>query len=196
MSARPAFPSSAGEIAPWFEDRDGRLVQGAASFPAGWGGCYRVSESGGYVTEDAFCEVLPTEDERNLYLVCCNSSDLFGAGDLPLGEIGSHLSDPGWLAEAAETGVDDGPVFYTEAFPDDYSAAELAELAREKPGLFTEEWFGAEELARYLGAADAGQRRAWPPGPEQAASAAKASAESTASSAPRPAAGEARRIGR
>lgn len=119
----------------WFSERDEMMESRAVGWPACWGGQFRVAEFGGYVSEDAFFEVLPTEHERNLYYCCC---DCYSDEDWI--EVAENVRDDAWLEHTANeyAASDRAVVYYTECSPvDEFSLSELVELAHERPDLFT-----------------------------------------------------------
>lgn len=129
------------ELLDWYFEKDGLLLERAVDNPACWGGHFRIGPDG-YVTPEAWDAVLPTGQESNLYYAVVSALD----GDLPLNEVASHEGDEEWLGEVASeyaAGVD-AEVYYTEAFPSDYTPDEQRDLASERPDLFT-----AEQLAAW-----------------------------------------------
>ncbi|HIY83875.1 hypothetical protein [Rubneribacter sp.] len=121
----------------WFFDKDSQVMAAARYWPACWGGQFRVGEAR-YATEEDVLDALSGPLDLNLYYALCDCDRLGGA--LPLSEIAAHAGDAPWLASrAAEYIEQGGAVFYTEAYPDDFDECELAELAKDRPDLFTEE---------------------------------------------------------
>ena len=100
----------------------------------------RVSDQGDYVALDDYDMVLSSEHDRDLYLALCYSPEAGGAGDIPIVDIFHNINDVDWLAENASSQIDRySTVFYTEAYPSDFTEEELADLSLEKPHLFTDE---------------------------------------------------------
>lgn len=86
----------AASLKRWFSERDEMMESRAVGWPACWGGQFGVAEFGGYVSEDAFFEVLPTEHERNLYYCCC---DCYSDEDWI--EVAENVRDDAWLEHTA-----------------------------------------------------------------------------------------------
>lgn len=127
----------AASLKEWFADRDAKIMGQAVSWPACWGGQFRVSDFGDYVTEDAMHEALPSDHDLSLYYCCCDCSD-----DKDWAEVARHADDDAWLDRKSEDYVasDSAVVFYTESFPgDDFDHSELVELAQERPDLFAKD---------------------------------------------------------
>lgn len=125
------------ELLDWYHGKDDLLIGQARDCPACWGGNFRVGHEG-YVSEEVWESVLPTDLESSLYYAVVASLDTDFAA---LDEVAAHREDEEWLAVVARDYIEDGnaEVYYTEFFPDDYTPDEQHALAEERPDLFTAE---------------------------------------------------------
>ena len=136
-AAKAADCISVSAVKRWFAERDEAIMAKAVDWPACWGGQFRVSDFGLYVSEDVFNDALPSDHDRNLYYCCC---DCFTDDEWL--EVARHRTADAWLDQVAESYVasDSAVVFYTESFPgDDFTHDELVEMAQERRDLFTRE---------------------------------------------------------
>lgn len=123
------------ELADWFAEVDGKIMEQAKDWPACWGEQFRVSDLGQYVSEETMDAILPSKRELCLYYCMCAESEDSSA--VPMADIVEHQDDMRWLGDTADSYTEWGNVFYTESWPaDDYTHTELVEMASERPDLF------------------------------------------------------------
>lgn len=131
-------PRTEPELVAWFSAVDSRIMAAATEWPATWGGQFRVSDRGEYISQEAMNEILDEHKLLLYYAMCANSErpEIW-----PLSEIAAHADDDNWLGDMANEYIDaGGTMFYTETFPDDYSIEELAGLLDGRPDLADETW--------------------------------------------------------
>lgn len=124
------------ELLDWYHGKDVLLIGQARDRPACWGGNFRVGVEG-YVSEEVWDSVLPTDLESSLYYAVVAALADYAALD----EVAAHRDDEEWLGDVARDYVENGDaeVYYTEFFPNDYTPEEQFALAEERPDLFTAE---------------------------------------------------------
>lgn len=162
----------------WFGGVDSRLVGMAVGFPACWGWQFRISDDGAYVTEDQFNLVLPTQAERDLYLLMAN--------DGVTCDTVAHASDPAWMADRVKAvmGSDESVVYGTEVYPDELSAGELGDLSSGRRDLFTDSCMAMYPHLASRAGKSAG-RRANPSPAEMASAARRAACDAVGNSGPK-----------
>lgn len=119
------------EVIAWFDAANDALARSAKPWPAAWGGQFRVGD-GEYVTESDFYEIVEPSRLDLWYSLLAADGD-----DALLDETVRHRHDAEWLQECAGLYVDgDAEQFWTEAYPNDFTDEELAEMVGERPDLF------------------------------------------------------------
>lgn len=154
---------SEDELLRWFHQRDQVLLAHSTDFPACWGGQMRVSEQGGYVSTEAWESILPSYDERQVWLAIADgaledvsASELlwhihrWRTDDTPRGEV----VDLGFFEELVDGLLYEVncPCYYTEVSPEELDDDELRECVETRPDL-------AEDAAAELDSREGASQR-------------------------------------
>lgn len=128
------------KVRAWYLERDDQIMRRARDWPASWGDNFRVDDCL-YVPMADFDEVLPTPEERSLYVILANEGPNGGRPAVTYEDVLPLLSHVEWLEQEASrvTDSDDACCFYTEEEPEDLDVSELVDYVCERPDLFRPE---------------------------------------------------------
>lgn len=130
----------ADKVRAWYLERDDQIMRRARDRPASWGDNFRVDDCL-YVTMADFDEVLPTPEERFLYVILANEGPNGARPAVTYDDVLPLLGRSDWLEQEATrvTDSDEACCYYTEEEPESLDVGELVDYAFERPDLFRQE---------------------------------------------------------
>lgn len=125
------------DVRDWYLERDDQIMGLARDWPACWGANYRVDD-GLYVSGSDFEAVLPTSEERDLWLALANGGPDGARPALTYEDAHLLLARSDQLRQEAERATNDDAAccFYTEEQPEWMDRDELDYLAVGRTDLF------------------------------------------------------------